>query len=259
MISRIKYYLLSIPTLLGQIENWYELAKIPLNKKPVVLRLRNGLRLKVRSLMDVWITKETCLDRGYETYSTGIKDNWVVIDIGAGIGDFTVLVGHEHPTNQIYAFEPFPESFSLLVENLKLNGVTNVTPLPIAISSRSDKITLATTGQAVQHTITDSTVSGKATSTLEVQSLSLDDVFRTQGLQHCDYMKMDCEGSEFEILFGASQDTLSKISRICLEYHDGFTNHTHIELLKYLEEHGFRAQATPNPVHNYLGYLYAYR
>jgi FkbM family methyltransferase len=259
MISRIKYYLSSIPTLLGQVTNWYELVKLPLTRQPVVLRLKNGLRLKVRSVMDVWIVKEACLDRIYEKYGTVMKDTWTVIDIGAGLGDFAVLTAHEHPTNRVYAFEPFPESFKLLNENITLNGVTNVMPLLIAVGSQSGKATLATTGQAVQHTTTDSQVSGNATSSLEVQALSLDDVFTTNHLALCEFIKIDCEGSEFDILFNASRETLGKIRHVCLEYHDGFTQYTHKDLIRYLEENGFSVQTTPNPVHNYLGYLYAHR
>ena len=120
--------------------------------------------------MDVWIVKEACLDRIYEIYGTEIKDTWTVIDIGAGLGDFAVLTAREHPANRVYAFEPFPESFELLKENIALNGVTNIIPLPVAVSSQSGQTTLATTGQAVQHTTTASTVSGNATAMLEVPS-----------------------------------------------------------------------------------------
>jgi len=259
MSQRIKYYLSSIFTILGQVENWHVLFSLLLRKQPVVIKLRNGCKFKVRSLMDVWIVKETCLDHDYETHSVQIKDGWTVIDIGAGIGEFAILVAKEHPGSQVYAYEPFPESFALLEENLKLNMTRNVRAFQIAIGSKSGKMALATTGEAVQHTTTHSTVSGSASSMIEVPGLSLDDLFRVNGLAHCDFLKIDCEGCEFEILFNASLETLKRINHICLEYHDGFTEFSHVDLVSYLQQNEFRVKVMPNIVHSYLGFLYAHR
>ncbi|MDY6874649.1 MAG: FkbM family methyltransferase [Chloroflexota bacterium] len=258
MIGRIQYYLSSIPTILGQVENWYMLLPILLRKQPVVIGLRNGCKFQVRSLMDVWIVKETCLDRDYESNSVQIKDGWTVIDIGAGIGEFAILVAKEHPSSQVYAYEPFPESFVLFQENLNLNMTENIRAFQMAVGSKSGKMMLATTGEAVQHTTTHSTVSGSATSMIEVQGLSLDDLFQISGIGHCDFLKIDCEGCEFEILFNASQVTLRNIDHICLEYHDGVTEFSHQDLAQFFEKRGFQVRLTRNPVHRHLGFLHAF-
>jgi FkbM family methyltransferase len=209
--------------------------------------------------MDAWIMKETCLDRDYEVNCVHIRDNWTVVDIGAGIGDFAVGVAKEHPNCRVYACEPFPESFSLFKENIELNAVQNVSEFQIAIGSESAEMTLAATGDAVQHTTTDSTVAGNAASRIKVQSLSLTDFFEVNRIEHCNFLKLDCEGCEFEILLNAGSEILQKIDHICLEYHDGFTEFSHHDLVDYLEQNGFRVAAIPNPVHKYLGFLHASR
>jgi FkbM family methyltransferase len=209
--------------------------------------------------MDAWIVKESCLDRLYEKYGAIIRDNWTVIDIGAGLGDFAVLIAHEHPTNKIFAFEPFVESFELLNENIALNGVTNIISFCVAVGAKTGLTKLAIKEHAVQHTTADSTFAGKLSTTLDVPVLSLDYIFYTYGLQRCEFMKIDCEGGEFEILLSASAETLSKISHLCLEYHDGFTRHSHEDLKQHLEECGFAVNINRNPVHNHLGFLYAYQ
>ncbi|MCP4600750.1 MAG: FkbM family methyltransferase [Proteobacteria bacterium] len=259
MIRRIAYYLSSIPTILRGIENWYALPLLLVRKKPVVIRLRNGCRFQVSSLMEAWVVKEVCLDRDYESSSVRIKNGWTVIDIGAGIGEFAILIAQEHADSQVYAFEPFPKSFALLQENLDLNGVKNTSAFQTAIGAKSGQMTLSTTGESVQHTTTPSTVSGSATAVIQVQALSLDDMFQVNDIPHCDYVKIDCEGSEFEILFNASPATLERIDHICLEYHDGFTEFSHEDLARYLQENGFQVKTAPNPVHSYLGFLYAHR
>lgn len=258
MFNRLRYYAASAPTLLGGITNWPALLGLPFRKQAVI-KLRNGCRFRVRGLMGVWIVKEVCLDRDYAASSVPVADGWTVIDVGAGLGEFAILVAHEHPTTEVYAFEPFPASFALLEENLRLNRLENVRAFRQAVGAASGTLTLAATGEAVQHTTTGSTVSGAARSTLEVAALSLDDLFRVHGLERCDYLKIDCEGCEFEILFNAAPATLARIDRICLEYHDGFTAHSHPELVDYLQRQGYQVERTPNPVHDYLGLLYAYR
>ena len=258
MLSRITYYLSSIPTILGQIKNWYALPKL-LGQKPIIVHLHNGLQFTVRNLMDVWVLKETCLDRDYEVNGVQIEDGWHVIDIGAGLGDFSILTAYEHPNSQVYAFEPFPESFELLQTNKRLNGSQNIHTFQIAVSSKSKHMQLLTTGEAVQHTTTDSTVSGTASSMIEVEGLSLADVLKVNEIAHCHFLKLDCEGSEFDILLNATAETLQKFEHICLEYHDGFTEFSHGDLVAHLQKQGFTVSTTPNPVHNYLGFLYARR
>ncbi len=259
MSSKIGYYLSSIPTILGQVSNWVEIPTLLFSKKPIVLKLKNGRSFKVRNVMDVWIVKETCLDRDYEVNGVAIVDGWTVIDIGSGIGEFAIMTAAEHPACQVFAYEPFPESFALLQENLALNKTGNVHAFQIAVGATSGQMTLATTGEAVQHTTTGSDVSGNATSFIDVQGISFEELFETNGITRCNFLKIDCEGCEFELLFSASSATLAKIDHICMEYHNGFTDHTHTELAKHLEENGFQVKVTPNPVHDFLGFLYAYR
>jgi len=256
MIRRIGYYLCSIPTILGQIRNWYVCFGLLLNKKTVVIRLRNGCQFKVRSLMDVWIIKETCLDRDYESNATPIQNGWTIIDIGAGLGDFAISIAYEHQGCQVYAYEPFPESFRLLEENIRLNSTSNVLAFSIAVGAQSGEMTLFATGEAVQHTTTNAS---RQADTISVQGLCLDDVLEGNAIEVCDFLKMDCEGGEFDILLNASEATLQKVKNICLEYHNGVTRFSHTDLIDYLQKMGFQVRTAPNPVHDHLGFLYAFR
>jgi hypothetical protein len=70
-------------------------------------------------------------------------------------------------------------------------------------------------------------------------------------------MKIDCEGCEFELLMNADRDLLSKIRRISIETHDGYSGHATTELMAHLEKNGFSVRREPNPVHSYLSILYA--
>lgn len=259
LLSRLFYYLSSIPTLLLGIKNWPTVIAAFLGlytRERFVVELRNGCRFQVRTLMDIWIIKETCLDRQYEHASVEIKDGWVVVDIGAGLGDFAICVASKHPYSTVYAYEPFPESFTMLEKNLDLNQVQNVKAFPYAVSGQVGFIDLhIVSKEAVQQSTAFKL--DRSQSSIRVQSTTLDHILDEIHSGRCDYLKMDCEGAEYNILFSASDSALQRIKYICLEYHDGVTEFSHQDLVQFLERKGFQVRLTPNPAWRHLGFLYA--
>jgi FkbM family methyltransferase len=277
-LSAITYYARSIPKLLINVTPRLKIVPLFLGqaqRQPLTIRLRgSGLQYRVRTAMDVWVIKETCLDRDYENpknwvSSTGIvdgsghrnpvslrlQDGWTIIDIGAGLGDFTVYAAHRCPNGHVLAYEPFPESFALLQQNVTLNNLQNVEAKPYAIAEKSGSLALNIgLGEAVQHSTTRA-----GAHTIEVRAITLQQVFAEHGFDRCDLLKMDIEGGEYAILRGLSADLLKRVQRIALEYHDNTPAGQHGELVRLLQDNGFSVCVRPNPVHAYLGYLYAAR
>ena len=257
-IRKYAYYLISIGRLLLGIQNWPLALRLFLGSAPSPINLiqlrASGVQFQVRGAMDVWIVKETFLDRFYERFGTKIGDGWTVLDIGAGIGDFSLYAALGHPTNKVYAFEPFPESFGLLERNLELNNAKNVRALPEAIGGQTGRLALdLSSGEPLQYS-TEGTAT--AADRLMVPCLSLEDAFERLSLVHCNLLKMDCEGAEYDILFNAPPAILDRIDHIVMEYHDGVTPHNHQDLVEFLTAHGFRVRTEPNPVHGHLGFLH---
>ncbi|MBI5030182.1 MAG: FkbM family methyltransferase [Chloroflexi bacterium] len=259
LLSRLLYYLSSIPTLLTGIKNLPAIIAALLNRgahKTFMVELRNGTRFNVRTPMDIWVLKEACLDHQYEQSSVPIQDGWIILDIGAGLGDFAVGVAHAHPHSTVYAYEPFPESYELLQKNLQLNQIQNVQASPCAIGGKAGTTQLQLmTPEAVQHSTASAVGNGR--DGITVDSITLDQVFSERKIDRIDYVKMDCEGAEYETFFNASPATLAKIKHICLEHHDGVTPYSHLDLIRFFEQNGFQAKRIPNPVHRDLGLLYA--
>jgi FkbM family methyltransferase len=261
LIRKYIYYLTSIARLLFGIQNWplaIRLFFVSTPSRPSLIRLRrSGVQFRVRGAMDVWIVKETYLDRFYERYGTKIGDGWTVIDIGAGIGDFSLYAALGHPTNKVYAFEPFPESFGLLEKNLQLNRATNVHPFPEAIGGRTGELALdISSGEPLQYSTQGAVDEGTR---LTVPCLSLKDAFERLSLAHCNLLKLDCEGAEYDILFKAPASILSRIDHIVMEYHDGVVPANHRDMVEFLISQGFRVRTKPNPVHAHLGFLHGVR
>lgn len=261
MPSKWAYYFKSIPTLLAGVRSWGSAVGLFAGhpSRPAMIQLRDGSRFQVRSFMDLWIIKETCLDRDYEKELPLMGEDWTVMDIGAGLGDFSICAAFRHPHRKIAAFEPFAESFRLLQENLQLNNIGNVQAFPFAVGSKSGPMLLQTaTGVAVQHSTAPTADPGRAAS-LPVEGITLEEAFRKAGFPRCNLLKVDCEGGEYDIFLNTPADTMRRIDRIAMEYHDGCTPHAHGELAEFLQEHGFSIRLRPNPVHPNLGFLTAVR
>jgi FkbM family methyltransferase len=262
MHSKWMYYVSSIPTLLAGVRSWGGALRLLARRSPgapVTMRLRDGSRFQIRNLMDLWVLKETCLDRDYEKGLPPFGEDWTVIDIGAGLGDFSVRTAWRHPGRVVAAFEPFAESFRMLQENLRLNGIGNVKAFASAVGARSGPMLLQTsTGVAVQHSTASGGEPGRAAA-LPVDGVTLEEAFRKAGISHCDLLKVDCEGGEYDIFFSASAETLRRIERISMEYHDECTSHSHGELAAFLRQQGFIVTLRANPVHHHIGFLTAVR
>lgn len=261
-MKKYLYYLSSIFSLLTGIKNWPLVVRIflkiaPPGPYPIELR-KSGLRLKARGIMDIWSIKETFLDRFYERFGVSVQDGWMVVDIGGGIGDYTLFAAIPNPHGRVVAFEPFPESFALLQENVAANGVTNVEAFPQAIWSQEGQLIIDSTAGEPGQFISRSTESQVAEAT-QVPGISLEQAFARLEIARCDLMKIDCEGAEYAILFNTPEDVLRHVQRIVMEVHDSLTRYTHHDMQAFLTSQGYAVRVTQNYVHPDLGYLVAWR
>jgi FkbM family methyltransferase len=128
------------------------------------------------------------------------KDGMCFIDVGAHYGFYSLLIGSSNKNSKIIAFEPVPESFSLLVKNVELNELKNIQVYNLAVSDRDEtkifNITEASDSAGFyQHPLTSTL------KTIEVRTLALDDFLADiAGLPIV--IKIDTEGHELHVLEG---------------------------------------------------------
>ena len=260
-LSKLRYYLASLRTLLGEVRNWpvlfWELLGLPFGR-PYLMRLRDGATFQVRNFMDAWIVKEVYLDRDYERNGVALQPGWTVLDIGACLGGFAVSAARRAPSITVHACEPAPESYFLLRQNLALNGVANVVAHQLAVAGASGPLTLYTfAGHAEQNSMTPTRSHGQPVA-VAVEGLALADLFERLAITRCDFLKIDCEGAEFEMLLNAPPELFGRIRHICMEYHEGVTAFSHADLLRHFERLGLQTRRIPSPVLPSEGFIYAY-
>lgn len=123
-----------------------------------------------------------------------IKKGWVVLDIGANIGYYTLLfsklVGKK---GKVFSFEPDAENFTLLEQNVRENKLKNIVLINKAVSDKTGKIKLFLDEENKgDHKIYNS-YDGRKSVTIE--SVRLDDYFKNYKGK-IDFIKMDIQGAE---------------------------------------------------------------
>jgi FkbM family methyltransferase len=135
-----------------------------------------------------------------------------VVDVGAHIGIFTNYVKKLFPNCQVMAYEPLKLNYDRLVSNTKeLSGVKIF-----------DAAMVSNSGEKYLYMCPNDTTGGiiDQYGTILVKTLTLAHVF--EYFEHIDLLKLDCEGSELEILeYAKDHNLLKKIKNITGEYHFG--------------------------------------
>ena len=200
------------------VKNWDDYVSLYFGKiksEHVILKMRNGIKIKLRTdstdlmaFTHVWLLKE------YERLGFEIKDNDTVIDIGGHIGLFALYSSQFCKSGKIYCFEPIKENFDMLKSNIELNHIPNVIPTNAAVSKDNDKVTIYLNEDEAGHSMH---VTG--TKSVQVNSTSLQTIFDSNGIEHCDFLKVDCEGEEYAIMDSLPSGYYDKIRKMCIEYH----------------------------------------
>jgi FkbM family methyltransferase len=167
----------------------------------------------------------------------------VIYDLGANIGIASLFFASLYPEARVYGFEPLPSNYELCVRNYK--NLPKAQAFPWAVGGRSEVTAfdcnedphgghlLATPGNPKLR-------SGKS---INVQVFSLADLVRVQKLEPPEFLKIDVEGAEVEVLRGMGE-AVQSVRRIFVETHGASLKE---ECLKWMRQHDFQIRLSANP------------
>lgn len=263
-------------------------------------RLPNGMVVAHHgSFQTSIICKEVFEDEVYLKHGITLADGDVIFDVGANIGLFTLYARRMCPDAQIYSFEPLPPNFDLLRENVarhntnaqlfnyglsNSSAIANFTFYPEAAGLSGRTANSAGDKEDTKAIVTDwihnaarenerdllpqSQLDELLNEYLRGETFScpvktLSDVIHELDIDHIDLLKIDVEGSEFDVLSGIRDDDWRRIKQIAIEVHSRAILQ---RVTSLLETHGFDLVVDDTMVVNengnghdvYVAMLYAF-
>jgi FkbM family methyltransferase len=158
----------------------------------------------------------------------------IVVDIGAAFGLYTILASKRVGSKgKVIAIEPQKDAFEMLNRNVALNRLTNVTTLNRVIYSEETKVNLYS-----NYTIIAERAGKYKQEFVETNASTLDSLLQQNGIRDVNWIKIDVDGAEVEVLDGA-RNTLSESKQITLliEVHD---KAKYIQTMEFLHKYNLQ-------------------
>jgi len=230
-----------VPSVVAGVRNWagFLATYAGVSKAHPTLRLRDGMVVHTGSTDDVSTVMVVFFKKEYGDLRD-VPEGATIVDIGANIGAFSLLAARAVKGSTIYAFEPMAKLHEVLCRNLEANGLEGrIEPARQGVWSTTGSLELFLSATSTSsHSVYQGGRTGGAVS---IDVISLADAFERHQIARCDLLKMDCEGSEYEILYKAPREVLGRIREIRMEYHQPGPqrDHTFDALRDFLGSHGF--------------------
>ena len=159
-----------------------------------------------------------------------IQPGSVVYDVGANVGYFSLLASElTGKEGQVYSFEPLPRNIKFLMKHKSLNNLNNIEVIEAAVSFQSGEALFDLGASSAMGHLSE--VGG-----LRVRMVSLDDLVSEGELQPPEYIKIDVEGAEYDVLRGAEKIIEKFRPTLFLDTHQ---RTAHQNTIQYLEEHHY--------------------
>lgn len=194
----------------GQIAKFMRKARVALTPRGMRIKTQfpDGLVITGRNIQGyggrgIYISRDT-IEPEFAFLDRLVDEGSVFIDIGANTGIYTLKAAKAvGKRGTVLSLEPFPEMLSDLAYNVKINGFSNVRLRGLCAAGKTAPDAFWTNfGKPNSFSLVKR---DQGASSFSVLKMKIDDLFAIEGLDRCDYIKIDAEGAEEEIIEGASR------------------------------------------------------
>jgi FkbM family methyltransferase len=237
--SKVARRLRLAPLAARKIKNWlrfvfnYAFGLVP--DAPYVFR--NRARLRIGRGIDHVPIIEIFLREEYGV----VADGAVILDLGANIGTFSIYAAMSARDVRVYAYEPMADFYRLMQENIRLNRLDRaVKCFNLAVGADTRVRELFVESSTFFFPTLLAADDDRVSRSVRVQCTTLAEIFESNAFERVDLLKMDCEGAEYEILYGTPARYFNGIREIRMEYHNLRTERCNVEALGiFLRSQGY--------------------
>jgi len=252
--AKIFFYTLSLWPVGTWLRFWFTFpSEMTIQLSPLSVRIRTKTMRK--KVVDLYMAISCIKFNQYTPNGFEIKPDDFVIDIGAHVGSFSLLAGSRATRGAVIAYEPDPENYTQWVHNINDAKFSHVSIEQKAVSAKSGPITF----HHDEKNNAESSIHKQGSHSFTVTSTTLADIVNDHAIQKCNVLKLDCEGAEYDIIFGSPPALFEKIEKIVMECHTpqyfDITNPLYSEqaMIKKLHELGYQTRVVPeNKMHSLI-------
>jgi FkbM family methyltransferase len=214
LVSKFKIIFKLIKT----VKNWYlyPLVYFKLVKRShIIFETKSGIKIKIRvkssdlmAFTHVWLIEE------YSGKNFSFNNSDTIIDVGSHIGLFALFASQFCKQGKIICYEPIKENYQMLLSNLELNHLSNVVCYNKAVSKSNSKIRIYLNSDESGHSMFE-----PQENFVDIDSISLQQIMDDHNLDSIDFLKLDCEGAEYEIIENFPKSRFPQIKKMIIEYH----------------------------------------
>jgi FkbM family methyltransferase len=146
------------------------------------------------------------------------KDGDKIIDIGAGLGEETILFSKLVGDNgRVIAIEANPAVFRILKKTIELNQLKNVDAYNLAIYKEEAMVGLAGTDASYESVFVKQDIQSSINN---IKAARLDNFIKENHIDKIDFLKVNIEGGEKFVIDTISPEQLNEIPHVAIACHD---------------------------------------
>ena len=154
---------------------------------------------------------EFFVDKIYDDLN--LKNLNICFDIGSNVGLFTKYLKLNN-CNKIFCFEPNKTAFNSLQKNLNVESEVELFNLAVSYNNESLRLYIDNNNSLI------SSAHDIKNNYYDVETITLKDIFERNKIQKVDFVKIDIEGMEFDLIENLEDSIFQKIDKFLIEYHD---------------------------------------
>lgn len=161
-----------------------------------------------------------------------LEKNEVFMDVGAHIGKYTLfaanIVGN---SGKVIAVEPHPRNCRILEHNVSINGFHNITILNVACWSKKTELKMFIGSESGHHSLKLNRKLGA----VMIEAVPIDRIMAEMHINRLDWIKIDVEAAEYEVLQGLKKTLRTCRPKIIIEVFKFNVN----KIKKFMRNHNY--------------------